>query len=99
MHLQRDSVDDGGLQNNLVSASKELRLLFPGDCLLTMSVLFAPAGHGFKFGPLIGKIMADLATVGDCPDVPLHRFAISRFKGKPPELPRGEELAELLAKL
>ncbi|GAQ89326.1 sarcosine oxidase [Klebsormidium nitens] len=57
------------------------------------------SGHGFKFGPLIGKIMADLATTGKCPEVPLHRFALGRFESKPSvELPRGEEVEELLAR-
>jgi sarcosine oxidase len=35
------------------------------------------SGHGFKFGPLLGEILADLAT-GSPPPVPLDRFALSR---------------------
>jgi len=35
------------------------------------------SGHGFKFTPLIGRILADLAT-GEEPPVPLGRFAWDR---------------------
>jgi sarcosine oxidase len=35
------------------------------------------SGHGFKFGPLLGEIMADLAT-DVAPTVPLERFALAR---------------------
>jgi sarcosine oxidase len=35
------------------------------------------SGHGFKFAPLIGRILADLATGGH-PPVPLERFAWDR---------------------
>jgi sarcosine oxidase len=35
------------------------------------------SGHGFKFAPLVGEIVADLAT-GARPAVPLARFASSR---------------------
>lgn len=35
------------------------------------------SGHGFKFGPLIGRILADLAT-GETPPVPLVAFAATR---------------------
>ncbi|MBI3553730.1 MAG: N-methyl-L-tryptophan oxidase [Elusimicrobia bacterium] len=37
------------------------------------------SGHGFKFGPLIGKTMADL-VVGGKPELNLHRFRLGRFK-------------------
>jgi monomeric sarcosine oxidase len=39
------------------------------------------SGHGFKFGPLVGKTMAELITGGK-PDLNLHRFRLSRFKGR-----------------
>jgi monomeric sarcosine oxidase len=39
------------------------------------------SGHGFKFGPLIGKTMAELITGGK-PELNLHRFRMSRFKGR-----------------
>ena len=39
------------------------------------------SGHGFKFGPLIGKTMAEL-IVGGKPELNLHRFRLSRFKKK-----------------
>lgn len=37
------------------------------------------SGHGFKMGPLIGRIMADLALTGTALDVPLEKFSIARF--------------------
>lgn len=37
------------------------------------------SGHGFKFGPLVGKTMAEL-IMGGRPDLNLHRFRLSRFK-------------------
>ena len=37
----------------------------------------ACSGHGFKFTPLIGEVLADLAT-GDTPAVPLERFRADR---------------------
>jgi glycine/D-amino acid oxidase-like deaminating enzyme len=35
------------------------------------------SGHGFKFGPLIGEILADLA-MGRDPEIPAERFAARR---------------------
>lgn len=35
------------------------------------------SGHGFKFVPLVGRIVADLAT-GATPEVPLDRFTLGR---------------------
>jgi sarcosine oxidase len=35
------------------------------------------SGHGFKFGPLLGEILADLA-VGNAPRVPLDAFRLGR---------------------
>jgi sarcosine oxidase len=37
------------------------------------------SGHGFKFGPVWGEVLADLAD-GAAPAVPLDRFAIRRFR-------------------
>jgi N-methyl-L-tryptophan oxidase len=39
------------------------------------------SGHGFKFGPLIGKVMSDLMSEGKT-DVNLQRFRVTRFKLK-----------------
>lgn len=39
------------------------------------------SGHGFKFGPLVGKTMAELISGGK-PELNLHRFRLSRFKLK-----------------
>jgi sarcosine oxidase len=36
------------------------------------------SGHGFKFTPLIGRILADLATAQPTP-LPIERFLVSRF--------------------
>ena len=35
------------------------------------------SGHGFKFGPLLGELMADLAE-GQDPPVDLGRFSLGR---------------------
>ncbi len=37
------------------------------------------SGHGFKMGPLVGRIMADLALTGSSQGVPLEMFSIERF--------------------
>ncbi|KAH7278621.1 hypothetical protein KP509_38G049400 [Ceratopteris richardii] len=37
------------------------------------------SGHGFKMGPLVGRILADLALNGSCGYVPLEYFSIARF--------------------
>jgi sarcosine oxidase len=37
------------------------------------------SGHGFKFGPLLGEWLADLATTGD-PGPAARRFALRRFR-------------------
>ena len=37
------------------------------------------SGHGFKFGPLLGGWLADLATGGD-PDPAAQRFSLGRFR-------------------
>ncbi len=39
------------------------------------------SGHGFKFGPIVGKSMAEL-VVGGKSELNLHRFRITRFKLK-----------------
>jgi sarcosine oxidase len=36
------------------------------------------SGHGFKFAPLIGRILADLATAQPAP-LPIERFLAGRF--------------------
>jgi glycine/D-amino acid oxidase-like deaminating enzyme len=36
------------------------------------------SGHGFKFGPLVGRIIADLATTGRT-EGDLSRFRLDRF--------------------
>lgn len=68
------------------------RVLATETCIYTMApdedfvldrrgpiVVASPcSGHGFKFTPLIGDLIADLAT-GDAPAVPLAAFAIARF--------------------
>ena len=68
------------------------RVLATETCLYTMSpdedfvldrrgpiVVASPcSGHGFKFTPLLGDLIADLAT-GRGPAVPLDRFSLARF--------------------
>ena len=41
-------------------------------------VASACSGHGFKFGPVIGEILADLATAGNRHDI--GRFRLDRFR-------------------
>ena len=40
------------------------------------------SGHGFKFGPLLGVLLADLAE-GVAPEIDLRRFAIDRTPSAP----------------
>ena len=42
------------------------------------------SGHGFKFGPLLGELLADLAD-GDTPSIDLRRFGVDREPGRPHE--------------
>lgn len=41
------------------------------------------SGHGFKMGPLIGKVLADLVIDGETKDVELSHFKLGRFEGNP----------------
>jgi sarcosine oxidase len=49
------------------------------------SVAFASAcsGHGFKFAPVVGEILADMA-LGVSPRMPIHRFRADRFEAAAP---------------
>ena len=40
------------------------------------------SGHGFKFAPLIGEVLADMAT-DDAPEIPLERFRADRPAVRP----------------
>lgn len=44
------------------------------------------SGHAFKFGPLLGELLADLA-LGTEPALPRERFALSRPALAAPALP------------
>ena len=37
------------------------------------------SGHGFKFAPVIGEVMADLAMEGGCARFDLGLFGLHRF--------------------
>jgi glycine/D-amino acid oxidase-like deaminating enzyme len=39
------------------------------------------SGHGFKFAPAIGELLADLVTEPTA--LPFHRLRMSRFSGTP----------------
>jgi sarcosine oxidase len=45
-----------------------------------MAFASACSGHGFKFSPVIGEILADLALHGRT-DYPVDAFRASRFAG------------------
>jgi len=49
------------------------------------------SGHGFKMGPLVGRIMADLALTGEAHGVPLQYFSIERFLQNPQGNPKDYE--------
>jgi glycine/D-amino acid oxidase-like deaminating enzyme len=49
---------------------------FPGTHNVTLAAGFS--GHGFKFAPLIGRLLAALA-LGEEPEFPLEPFSVSRF--------------------
>lgn len=48
---------------------------FPGDARIVIGTGFS--GHGFKFAPAIGELLADLLLIADAS--PLPRFSLSRF--------------------
>jgi sarcosine oxidase len=47
------------------------------------------SGHGFKFAPVVGEILADLADHGKTP-WPIEMFRVTRFADHPPLSPAGE---------
>jgi glycine/D-amino acid oxidase-like deaminating enzyme len=49
---------------------------FPGYENVVVGVGFS--GHGFKFGPLIGRMLAD-CLLGDEPEFSLAPFSLGRF--------------------
>jgi sarcosine oxidase len=52
-------------------------------------IIAAPcSGHGFKFAPVIGEILADLATTGRT-EHEISRFSLARFSPSDPPLPAG----------
>ncbi len=54
-----------------------------------VSVACGFSGHGFKFAPVVGEILADLALTGRTPH-PISRFAATRFdNGRSPAAPVG----------
>ncbi|MGA7731428.1 MAG: N-methyl-L-tryptophan oxidase [Chloroflexia bacterium] len=49
---------------------------FPGTSNVVLGAGFS--GHGFKFGPLIGELLADL-LLGNKPEFPMARFGLGRY--------------------
>ncbi|KAL2650570.1 hypothetical protein R1flu_018698 [Riccia fluitans] len=41
------------------------------------------SGHGFKMGPLVGRIMAELALSGSVVGIPMEYFSLNRFSNDP----------------
>ncbi|MDP6066975.1 MAG: FAD-dependent oxidoreductase [Alphaproteobacteria bacterium] len=42
---------------------------------------FGFCGHGFQFGPIVGRIIADLALDGGS-NLPIEAFSIARFRAE-----------------
>jgi sarcosine oxidase len=74
------------VNGRLIAAKTCLYTVTPdGDFLIdrvpgspSIIVVSACSGHGFKFAPVIGEILADLATRGDT-DHDISRFKLGRF--------------------
>lgn len=47
----------------------------------TLLTAFSATGHGFKFGPIIGKLLCEL-SLGEMPSYDLSPFQIRRFLEK-----------------
>jgi sarcosine oxidase len=72
-----------GLDPKPVAAETCLYTLTPDEDFVLdtrgpLIIASACSGHGFKFGPLVGEILADLAT-GAEPTVDISHFSASRF--------------------
>lgn len=52
--------------------------VLPDDPRVTVAAGFS--GHGFKFSPVVGEVLADLAVHGES-DHPTDRFSLDRFDG------------------
>jgi sarcosine oxidase len=69
-------VPDGGTETCLYTNTPDEHFVL--DRVGPIVVGSPCSGHGFKFAPLTGMILADLAT-GSVPAVPIDRFAVARF--------------------
>jgi glycine/D-amino acid oxidase-like deaminating enzyme len=49
-----------------------------GSLQAGLSVAAGLSGHGYKFAPVLGEALADLALTGDSP-LPLEAFGLDRF--------------------
>lgn len=58
------------------------RVCFDETHNLFTVVSFLPPGHGFKFGPIVGKLLCEL-SLGELPSYDLAPFRIRRFQTKP----------------
>jgi sarcosine oxidase len=68
--------DDGGTETCLYTNTPDERFVLDRRGPV---VIGSPcSGHGFKFAPLIGRILADLATAQPAP-LPIERFLTARF--------------------
>jgi sarcosine oxidase len=68
--------DDGGTETCLYTNTPDERFVL--DRRGPVVIGSACSGHGFKFTPLVGRILADLATAQPAP-LPIERFLIARF--------------------
>eukprot|EP00064_Thunnus_orientalis_P001360 superscaffoldBa00000092_g1363 len=74
--LQRERVSDG--QRYLLSEAYSITVLFE-CCFGYLHMWLCKKGHGFKFGPIIGKLLCEL-TLGEVPSYDLSPFRIKRFQ-------------------
>ncbi|XAR69167.1 hypothetical protein NMG60_11000656 [Bertholletia excelsa] len=54
-----------------------------GDWGKSVVVAGGFSGHGFKMGPVVGRMVADLVLTGEAKGVDLRHYRVTRFEGNP----------------
>mmetsp|Transcript_33675 Transcript_33675/g.73529 ORF Transcript_33675/g.73529 Transcript_33675/m.73529 type:complete len:438 (-) Transcript_33675:132-1445(-) len=62
-----------------LTPDQDFLLDFLPDCDQKVVIGAGFSGHGFKLGPLVGKVMADMALTGKCNDIEADIFSLARF--------------------